>query len=112
MEREGNCAISTEISSVRVHKRTACLNDSVSNECSSSFQKYFRFRDARLHAVSSRNMYSEQGLLALMRPSFGQVCHSLIVVSNCNPGSAEAHAAYEILSHNCLAFSVSATVPV
>ena len=25
-----------------------------------------RFRDARLHAVSSRNMYSLQGLLALM----------------------------------------------
>ena len=36
--------------------------------------------------MSSRNMYSEHGLLALMRPSAGQVCHSLIVVSYCTPG--------------------------
>ena len=32
-------------------------------------------------------MYSEHGLLALIRPVFGHVCHSLIVVSNCMPGS-------------------------
>ena len=32
-------------------------------------------------------MYSEHGLLALMRSVFGQVCHSLTVVSNCMPGS-------------------------
>src|SRR4030095_16187027 len=36
------------------------------------------------------------GLLALIRPSAGQVCHSLIVVSYCTPGSAHAHAAYAI----------------
>jgi hypothetical protein len=52
-----------------------------------------RLRLARLQAVSSRNMYSEHGLLALIRPPAGQVCHSLIVVSNCTPGSAQAHAA-------------------
>jgi hypothetical protein len=34
-----------------------------------------------------------QGLLALMRPSSGQVCHSLMVVSYCTPGSAQAQAA-------------------
>src|SRR4051812_13148288 len=65
-----------------------------------------RFNDARLHAVSSRNMYSEHGLLALMRPSAGQVCHSLTVVSYCTPGSAQAQAAFAIWSHRSRAFSV------
>ena len=46
-----------------------------------------RLREARLHAESSRNMYSEQGFEALMRSVFGQVCQSLTVVSNCIPGS-------------------------
>ena len=45
---------------------------------------------ARLQAVSSRNMYSEHGLEALMRPDSGQVCQSLMVVSNWMPGSAQA----------------------
>ena len=36
----------------------------------------------RLQAVSSRNMYSEQGLEPLILPPSGQVCHSLMVVSN------------------------------
>ena len=31
----------------------------------------------------------EHGLLALMRSVFGQVCHSLTVVSNCMPGSPQ-----------------------
>jgi len=56
-------------------------------------RKAMRFSEARLQAVSSRNMYSEQGLEALMRPELGQVCHSLMVVSNCSPGSAQAQAA-------------------
>src|SRR5262245_64049380 len=50
-------------------------------------------------------MYSEHGLLALMRPSAGQVCHSLTVVSYCTPGSAQAHAAYATWSHSARAFS-------
>ena len=33
---------------------------------------------ARLQAVLSRNMYSLHGLLALIRPEFGQVCQRLI----------------------------------
>src|SRR3712207_7780568 len=44
----------------------------------------------------SRNMYSEQGLLALMRPLSGQVCQRFIVVSNCKPGSPQVHAASAI----------------
>src|SRR5271154_2769690 len=47
---------------------------------------------ARLHAELSRCMYSEHGLLALMRPVFDAVCQRLIVVSNCMPGSAHSHA--------------------
>src|SRR5690349_15516596 len=52
-----------------------------------------RFIDARLHAVSSRNMYSEHGFEPRIGPEAGQVCQSLTVVWNCSPGSAEAHAA-------------------
>src|SRR3954468_11263639 len=51
-----------------------------------------RFKDARLHAVSSKNMYSEHGLEARMAPPFGQVCQSFIVVWNWMPGSAEGPA--------------------
>ena len=36
-------------------------------------------------------MYSEHGLLALMRSVFGHVCHSFTVVSNCMPGSPQTH---------------------
>ena len=56
--------------------------------------------EARLQAVLSRNMYSEQGFEALMRPPSGQVCHSLIVVSYCIPGSAHAQVAKEMSCHN------------
>src|SRR5918997_1775813 len=59
-------------------------------------RNFIRFSDARLHAESSTCMYSEHGLDALMRPEFGDVCHWLIVVSYCTPGSAQRHAASEI----------------
>ena len=92
MRRLGNCAIRTEISRQTVHSRTACSKASVS-KLPFSRRKLMRLSEARLHAVSSRNMYSEHGLEALMRPLAGQVCHSLMVVSNCTPGSADAQAA-------------------
>src|SRR3954453_926856 len=57
---------------------------------------FIRLSDARLQAESSRNMYSEQGLLALMCPLRGDVCHLLMVVSNCMPGSPHCHVALEI----------------
>ena len=55
---------------------------------------------ARLQAVSSRNMYSLHGLLALIRPLLGQVCQRLIVVSYCTPGSpqCQAHSAMRLSS--------------
>src|ERR1044072_6213073 len=65
-----------------------------------------RFIDARLQAVSSRNMYSEHGLLPRIGPDAGQVCQSLTVVWYCRPGSAQAQAAWPIFSHSSRAFSV------
>src|SRR6266481_654605 len=58
---------------------------------------FMRFSEARLQAVSSRNMYSEHGLEALMRAVFLEVCHRLMTVSYCMPGSPHCHVASEIL---------------
>src|SRR5450631_3884214 len=58
----------------------------------SSLRNFMRLSEARLHAESSRYMYSEQGLLALMRPLFADVCQSLMVVSYWMPGSPHCHA--------------------
>src|SRR6266702_7182693 len=74
-------------------------------------RKLSRLSEARLHAVSSRNMYSEHGLDALIRPLSAQVCQSLIVVSNWRPGSADAQAACAILSHSSAAGIVFDTLP-
>src|ERR1700679_4324763 len=56
-------------------------------------RNFRRLNEARLQAESSRNMYSEQGLDALIRPVFLLVCQRLIVVSNCMPGSPHCHVA-------------------
>src|ERR1700680_3547406 len=56
-----------------------------------------KFRDARLQAESSRNIYSLQGFEALMDAVALQVCHLLIVVWNCKPGSPHCQAAWAIL---------------
>src|SRR5215475_12366314 len=55
-----------------------------------------RLSEARLHAVSSRNIYSEHGFDARIAPLAGQVCQSLMVVWNWMPGSALAQAASAI----------------
>src|SRR5258708_372384 len=77
----------------------------------SSRRKPRRLSEARLHAVSSRNMYSEHGLEALIRPDAGQVCHSWMVVSYCSPGSAQAQAASPISSHSSEAFRLLEILP-
>src|SRR6266700_4067818 len=48
--------------------------------------------EARLHAESSMDMYSEHGFDALMREVFGRVCQALMVVSYWTPGSAHCQA--------------------
>src|SRR3954468_15338245 len=68
-----------------------------------------RLAEARLQAVSSRNMYSEQGLEARMSPDALQVCQSFMVVLKCRPGSALAQAAWPIFSQRSRAFRVLIT---
>src|ERR1700693_3742509 len=65
-----------------------------------------RLADARLQAVSSKNMYSEHGLEARISPEALQVCQSFMVVLKCRPGSADAQAAWPIFSQRARAFSV------
>ena len=78
------------ISCAVISVRTAARKRSTSNSPGSrSFRNCIRFSEARLQAESSRNMYSEQGLDALIRAVFGHVCQSLTVVSNCIPGSPQ-----------------------
>ena len=74
---------------------TACSNDSTSN-VPSARRNFIRFSDARLQAESSTCMYSLHGFDALIRPEFGHVCHRLMVVSYCTPGSAQRQAASAI----------------
>src|SRR5919206_3109305 len=83
------------ISWARNTMSTAWLKRSTSNDPSGR-RNFMRFSDARLHAESSTCMYSEHGLDALMRPEAGHVCHWLIVVSYCTPGSAQRQAASAI----------------
>src|ERR1700712_4206642 len=92
MARDGNWAIITDTSRTMVQRRVACSNAATSND-ESGLRNGSRLIEARLHAVSSRNMYSEHGLLATMSPAAGLVCHSLMVVWYWMPGSAEAQAA-------------------
>ena len=77
--------------------RQAAWNRSTSN-VPSAWRNFIRLMLARLQAVSSRNMYSEHGFEALIRPEFGQVCQRLIVVSYCTPGSPQPQAPSAILA--------------
>src|SRR5215813_2243688 len=60
---------------------------------SSVLKNFMRFRDARLQAESSTNMYSLHGFDALMRCVDLTGFHRLIVVSYCMPGSPQTQAA-------------------
>src|ERR1700692_2752021 len=72
----------------------------------SSLRNRVRLIDARLQLVSSRNMNSLHGLLALMRPVTADVCQSLMVVSYCMPGSPHCQAESAIMRINSRAFTV------
>src|SRR5689334_25338136 len=73
----------------------------------SSDLNFIRFKDARLQAVSSRNIYSLHGLEALIGALFGHVCQLLIVVWNCIPGSPQIQAASAISFNRSFARWVS-----
>src|SRR5664279_2454422 len=66
----------------------------------------------RLHAESSRNMYSEHGFDSLMRAVFGHVCQRLMVLSYWTPGSAQPQAASDSCRQRSFASRVSTTSPV
>src|SRR5258705_7226809 len=91
-----------------VQSRQECSKAAVSKVPSGPL-KTSRFSEARLQAVSSRNMYSEHGFEARIGPDLGHVCQSLMVVWNWMPGSAEAQAAWPIWSHSSRALSVLTT---
>src|ERR1019366_2546865 len=77
----------------------------------SSWRNFIKLRLARLHAELSMCMYSEQGFEPLMRSVLGDVCHALIVVSNCRPGSAHSHAARAIWRQMSRALTVHTASP-
>src|SRR4051794_10181045 len=89
---------------------TVCSKRSTS-KLPSGRRNFIRLIDARLHAESSTCMYSLHGFDALIRPEFGQVCQSLIVVSYWTPGSAQRHAASAMSRISSRASSVSTTAP-
>src|SRR4030042_1753424 len=71
-----------------MNSRTAFLKLATSKE-PSSLRNFIRFSEARLHAESSRNIYSLQGFEELIGPELGQVCQRLIVLWYCRPGSPQ-----------------------
>src|SRR5579864_1427128 len=105
----GYPALSTRISCAVIRTSTAWRYASTSNVPLGA--NFSRFRLARLQAESSRNMYSEQGLEALMRAVCFDVCQRLMVVSNCMPGSPHCQVASEILRSRSLALKVLTTRP-
>src|SRR5580692_8063361 len=82
------------------------------SKVSSLLRNLSRLRLARLQLELSRLRYSEQGLLAVIRPVSGLVCQLLIVSSYCRPGSAHSQAASAILRNSRLASTVSMASPV
>src|SRR5256886_12275528 len=98
-------SIAVMISSVTLRNRAA-------SNVSSSRRNLSRLMLARLHEELSRLMYSEQGLLAVIRPDSGFVCQSLMVPSYWMPGSAHSQAACAMLRISLRASTRSTTSPV
>src|SRR5436190_2179166 len=98
--------ISCAVMSVRM----AALYPTTSNS-PSGLTNFIRLIDDKLHAESSRNMYSEQGLDALIRAVFGHGCHSFTVVSNCMPGSPHTYVPSAMSFIKSRALYVSITDP-
>src|SRR5215207_8744312 len=111
MEVVGKSAKLMEISIAVMISSTQRRNSSASN-VPSSCRNFKRFKLDKLHEELSKWTYSEQGLLAVMRPVSGHVCQSLIVLSYWMPGSAHSQAAWAIERNSFLASTVSTTSPV
>ena len=61
--------------------------------------------------MCTRALPGKHGLLPLIRPALGAVCHWLMVVSNCMPGSAHSQAALAIWRNRSRARTVRTGVP-
>src|SRR3954453_23599895 len=79
--------------SIAVMINSTLLTNFSTSKPPSAVRNLIRLSDARLQDESSSDMYSEQGLDAVIRPVSGLVCQSLMVSSYCMPGSAHSHAA-------------------
>ena len=95
--------------SIAVMTSSTTFSKVTASNVSSSRRNFSRLSDARLQELLSSDMYSEHGLLAVIRPVSGLVCQALIVSSYWMPGSAHSHAALAILSHSSRASTVSMT---
>src|ERR1700736_5488165 len=89
---------------------TACLKADTSN-WPPELTNFMRLSDARLQAVSSKNIYSLQGFDALMRAVFLEVCQRFTVVSYCIPGSPQCQVESATFSSNSRALSFSFGCP-
>src|SRR5579864_8631175 len=98
--------------SIAVMTSSVILRNRSASKVSSSRRNLSRLMLARLQEELSRLRYSEQGLLAVMRPESGQVCQSLMVLSYWMPGSAHSQAAWAMLRSSFLASTRSTTSPV
>src|ERR1700710_1499764 len=107
----GKSAKQMEMSIAVITSSTTFANVTASN-VPSSRRKVIRFSEARLHEELSRCMYSEHGLLAVIRPLSGQVCQSLMVLSYWMPGSAHSQAAVAMERNSSRASVCSMTSPV
>src|SRR5919107_4142596 len=107
----GKSAKQMEMSIAVMTSSTTLAKVSPSND-PSSVRNFRRFSEARLHEELSSDMYSEQGLDAVMRPVSGLVCQSLMVSSYWMPGSAHRQAASAIFVNSPAASTVSSTSPV
>ena len=107
----GKSAKQIEMSIAVMTSSTALANVAASN-VPSSRRNFSRLSEARLQDELSRRMYSEHGLLAVIRPVSGLVCQSLIVSSYWMPGSAHSHAAWAMLRNSVRASMVSITSSV
>src|SRR5919202_948098 len=97
--------------SIAVMTSSTALTKVSASKVPSGVRNVSRLSDARLHEELSRCMYSEHGLLAVMRPDSGVVCQSLIVSSYWMPGSAHSQAALVTLRNRSLASTDSITEP-
>src|SRR6266699_4210606 len=98
--------------SIAVMISSVTLRNLWASKVSSSRRNLSRLMLARLQEELSRLIYSEQGLLALIRPDSGLVCQSLMVPSYWMPGSAQSQAACAMLRISLRASIRSTTSPV